>query len=680
MACGDCVADNDGEDMVDAPLRQGEKRGCTDCLCCIVFLAFWIGMVMIAGYSLAYGNVLRLVYGYDSYGNVCSQMNEKIENVTLSGMDMTDRPHVFFMDITQASASLEICVSKCPDKKLLLLEDIAAYSEENDVKLCRYDIEVDDYTNQEQDLMGPCPELVLDSKPILNRCIPNDVKELAEAQINDIVDFLNASEFISKALMDLYVARWWILGLCIISMVVAFIIMVLLHIIAQVIVWVIYVLSSVGSIAGTIALWVTYYYKKRAYDDTPPHQQLEMEADNVRTFLIFSICATVFTVILLLVILVMRKRISFAIELFHQAGKAISAMPLLLLQPFWTFIVLFVFFVYVAAVFVAIAATGEATLVEETGFVTYDPPKMVRYFWWYHLIGFIWTMEFLLACHQFVIAASVVTWYFTRNKKSFGSPILNSIWVLSRYHLGSMVFGAFIITLVKVPRAILLYIQAKLKGRESSVAQFILRCLSCCLWCLEKILKFINAHAYIVIAIEGKSFCPAARRALNCLISNALRVAAINCVGDFILFLGKLLVVCITALIGVAVLGYNEELHYYAIPVFLACIFAFMVASSYFSVYEMAVDTLLLCFCEDIRTNDGTADKPYFMETGLLEFVNDSTKKLNSMSKRRRTEAAGDEADAGGVVKPAETEALHSQPPAEVAEENEKAEEEEKKE
>ncbi|XP_071837695.1 choline transporter-like protein 1 isoform X3 [Apostichopus japonicus] len=670
MACGDCNAENDGEDMIDAPLRQGEKRGCTDCICCLVFIVFWIGMIVIAGYSLAYGNVLRLVYGYDSYGNVCSQKNEKIENITQSGMDMSDRPFVFFMDIKNPTDSLEICVSQCPNKTLLTSTDIQSYAKETDILLCNYHVAVDDYTEQERGLTGPCPAVVMDSQPILSRCIPNDVQTLAEAQISDIVDFLNASEFISKALMDLYVARWWILGLCLISMVVAFIIMILLHIIAQVIVWLIYVLSIVGSIAGTIALWVTYYYKKQAYEELPSHQQLVLDADNIKTFLIFSICATVFTVILLLVILVMRKRIAFAVELFHQAGKSLSAMPLLLLLPFWTFITLLVFFVYVAAVFVAIAATGEAMLVEKTGFVTYDPPKMVRYFWWYHLIGFFWTMEFILACHQFVIAACVVSWYFTRNKKSFDSPIINSMGVLMRYHLGSMVFGAFIITLVKVPRAILLYIQAKLKGREGSLAQFILRCLSCCLWCLEKILKFINAHAYIVIAIEGRSFCPAARRALNCLISNALRVAAINCVGDFILFLGKLLVVSITALIGVAVLGYNDELHYYAIPVFLACAFAFMVASSYFSVYEMAVDTLLLCFCEDIRTNDGSEDKPYFMESGLMEFVSNSTKKLNSRSKRRRKD---DEADGVGVVTPDEVVELKSQP-AEVTEEKEEQE------
>ena len=52
----------------------------------LVVLQFFI-----AGYSIATGNVIRLIYGYDSYGNICGMTNSKIENVTQSGMDMTDR-------------------------------------------------------------------------------------------------------------------------------------------------------------------------------------------------------------------------------------------------------------------------------------------------------------------------------------------------------------------------------------------------------------------------------------------------------------------------------------------------------------------------------------------------------------------------------------------------------------
>lgn len=38
-------------------------------------------------------------------------------------------------------------------------------------------------------------------------------------------------------------------------------------------------------------------------------------------------------VVILLIILVMRKRIALVMQLFHEAGKAVYAMPVLLLQP-----------------------------------------------------------------------------------------------------------------------------------------------------------------------------------------------------------------------------------------------------------------------------------------------------------------------------------------------------------
>jgi solute carrier family 44 protein 1 (choline transporter-like protein) len=55
----------------------------------------------------------------------------------------------------------------------------------------------------------------------------------------------------------------------------------------------------------------------------------------------------------------------------------------------------------------------------------------------------------------------------------------------------------------------------------------------------------------LLAAIFGYSFCRAGQQAFKHLSSNALRVAAINSVGDFVLFLGKALVVVATVLIGI---------------------------------------------------------------------------------------------------------------------------------
>ncbi|XP_041463983.1 choline transporter-like protein 1 isoform X1 [Lytechinus variegatus] len=617
-------------------LNPKKERHCTDILCMLLFICFWIGMFLIAGYAVVFGNVLRVVFGYDSYGNVCGQMNKPIENVSLSGMDMTDRPFVFFMDVRYPKDSLEVCVSQCPNRVLNSTTDYKTFAEETDSKICNYPVDLADYETAGVGINGPCPNVVFASKPIINRCVPQDLFVIAKEYIENIISFLNASELLSKALVDLYMARWIILALCAVSLVLSFIMVVLIHLVAQVIVWIIYFVSVIGSIAGTAVLWWTYVMKKKALDAVEPAMQLDADVRNVKAFLGFSIAATVFTVILFLIILVMWKRVAFTVELFGQAGKAIRAMPFLLIQPFWTFIILIIFFVYVTIVFIAISATGYPLVTEPHGYVTYNPPQPVRYMWWYHAIGFIWTAEFILACHQFVIAACVVDWYFTRDKKSFSSPILRSTGRLIRYHIGSMVFGSFIILLVKVPRAILMYIQYKLKDSQNPIAQCILKCLICCLWCLEKFLKFLNEHAYIIIAIEGDGFCSSAAKAFTVLLSNALRVAAINCVGDFVLFLGKLMVVAITAAIGVAIMGTMQQLMFYAVPVVVTCIFAYIIAGSMLSVYEMAVDTLLLCFCEDARINDGSPDKPYFMDRDLMEFVSNSTDTIDGLENKKR--------------------------------------------
>lgn len=81
---------------------------------------------------------------------------------------------------------------------------------------------------------------------------------------------------------------------------------------------------------------------------------------------------------------------------------------------------------------------------------------------------------------------------------------------------------------------------------KSSILYNILRCLTCCLWCLEKVINYLNKNAYTIVAIEGVSFCVAAHKAFNLIVKNALRVAMINSVGDFILLLCKLAIVVLS--------------------------------------------------------------------------------------------------------------------------------------
>jgi len=98
-----------------------------------------------------------------------------------------------------------------------------------------------------------------------------------------------------------------------------------------------------------------------------------------------------------------------------------------------------------------------------------------------------------------------------------------------------------IIAIVKTIRAVLVYLQKKAKKTENKIAQYVICIISCCMWCMEKCIKFLNKHAYILTAIYSYSFCKASRRAFFLLLRNILRVSAINMVASFLLIIGKVI-------------------------------------------------------------------------------------------------------------------------------------------
>lgn len=64
-------------------------------------------------------------------------------------------------------------------------------------------------------------------------------------------------------------------------------------------------------------------------------------------------------VILLIVMVIMRKRVALTIALFHVAGKVFIKLPLLVVQPLWTFICLMLFWAYWLMVLLFLGVSGE---------------------------------------------------------------------------------------------------------------------------------------------------------------------------------------------------------------------------------------------------------------------------------------------------------------------------------
>ncbi|KAM3612628.1 uncharacterized protein V6R79_011566 [Siganus canaliculatus] len=630
--------------------RPLEDRSCTDLPWFLLFTVFCVGMGAICGFTIVTGGAARLVFGYDSYGNTCGQRNEQLEGVRLSGLDHTDRKFVFFLDpcnidiVQRKIKSMALCVSLCPPEELKTYQDLKRFAMVNGSELCSYELAGHKYPGLPE-RFSKCPKLpVPPSKPlpVFNRCTPLDVScyaKFAEA----VVTFVSDNSVLHRLIAGVAASKEIIIGLCVLALVLSMILMIIIRYISAVLVWILTSLVVLGSLAGTSVLWWLYVDHRLYGNDTSTKtsrevkDEVEVHRDSGQALLVYAVAATVFTIILLLLMLFMRKRVALTIALFHVAGKVFIHLPLLTLQPFVTFFALLLFWIYWILVLLFLGTTGNPVQNEETGLTEFRLTGPLQYLTWYHAVGLVWITEFILACQQMTVAGAVVTYYFTRDKNRLPvTPILSSVLRLVRYHLGTVAKGSFIITLVKIPRLILMYIHNQLKGKENACARCLLKTCICCLWCLEKCLNYLNQNAYAATAINSTSFCTSARDAFVILVENALRVATINAIGDFVLFLGKILIVTSTAFAGVLLLNYQRDYAEWLLPLIIVCLFSFLVAHCFLSIFEIVVDVLFLCFAIDTKYNDGTPGKEFFMDKALMEFV-ESSRRLERAVERGRS-------------------------------------------
>ena len=215
----------------------------------------------------------------------------------------------------------------------------------------------------------------------------------------------------------------------------------------------------------------------------------------------------------------------------------------------------------------------------------------------------------------------------------------------------------------QIIRAVVGYAESKIKKlSDNQVMRCLLCCCKCCLWCLEKFMLFINRNAYIVCAIRSTHFLSSGKlifkdnihlisrcltvilyemrynniflqfsgkEAFTLIVSNAVRTFVLNKMVDFLLFLGKMVIVVGAGTVSYFVFsGYFPELigdngwkipqlNYSFTPIICIVIGTYFITTSFFNVYAMAVDTLFLCFLQDLKQNDGTPERPYFAPKGI---------------------------------------------------------------
>ncbi|XP_068158543.1 choline transporter-like 1 [Drosophila tropicalis] len=582
--------------------NRPKYRTCTDTFWLAIYILFWLFLIVIAIFSFVYGNPLRIINGYDSFGNTCGvKHNERFQGFPLSGMNTIDKPELFYFDVRELKKSLKVCVKSCPDKTLANANELLSYYTQSGSHLCKYDYSMDQLSKPSIandgkifNSLGPCPSFpIYESSSVLHRCVPKGTG----SQVKDLYNMLNNWDVAQQFLGDIY-STWHIIAMvCGLALLISIALVTMMHWLSRIVSWLICVLVIVASIALTVTLWYAYYKS----GESTQNSLLEEVVRNKQAVLTLAVLATITMIILVIIIYFIKSKLSGMTALFEEAGECMMNLPGLLIAPLLAFIVLVVFLSFWVVVVICLATAsfpGQSPIaIFDNTASLQQPPQLkqndthnvsdrveyadvgaLRSMFWIYVVGLIWTVEFIFACQQFALAAAVAFWYFG---KPTTTPTVYAIGKLIKYHLGTVAKGSFVITIFKIPRLILTYLYAKLKKGEDKGSECATCCLKCCIcgfWLLEKFIRFLNHNAYTVVAIESINFCPAAGIAWNAMATNALQVATINSIGDFILFLGKVIVASLCGLTGIIMLKDRPGLNFYMAPVILIIIFSFFIA------------------------------------------------------------------------------------------------------
>ncbi|KPP65219.1 choline transporter-like protein 2-like, partial [Scleropages formosus] len=640
------------------------NRGCTDVLCCILFVLALLGYFVVGIVAWSQGDPRKVIYPTDSSGQFCGQAGTRLEK----------KPFLFYFNIMKCASPLvllefqcpttQICVEKCPDRFLTLKKVVSSKNDQDYYKA---------YCKEGTDLSttilkdGLCPAMVIPSRPFTHRCFPALGKNKAGAVVvgnrtvfDDGSDMINSTDLLEGAkssnkvkelrlvamkIFEDYTRSWyWILLGLVIAMVVSLIFIILMRYLAGIMVWVMIVMAILVIGYGIVHCYMEYARLKQQPGSDITLQDIGLQTDFAvyleirQTWLAFMIILCILEVIIVLLLIFLRKRILIAIALIKEASRAIGYVMSSLFYPLLTFALVALVIAYwaITAVYplIFLSTSNEPVykVFNETDCPhsreTCDPKtfntsnisavcpdaqclfafyggetyyhKYLILFQFYNLFLFFWCANFVTALGQVTLAGAFASYYWALKKPDDlpAFPIFSSLGRALRYHTGSLAFGALILSIVQVIRVLLEYLDHKLKGEAG-------------------------------MAIYGKNFCSSARDAFFLLMRNIVRVAVLDKVTDFLLFLGKLLIVGLVGIFSFfffsgrikATEDVGFTLNYYWVPILTVVVGSYLIAHGFFSVYAMCVDTLFLCFCEDLERNDGSTDRPYFMSPELRDIL-----------------------------------------------------------
>lgn len=664
----------------------------------LLFLAI-VGYVAVGIIAWTHGDPRKVIYPTDSRGEFCGQKGTKnADKPFLFYFNIVKCASPLVL-LEFHCPTPQICVKQCPDRYLTFLSARNSRDFDYYKQFCVPGFK-NNKGVAEVLRDGECPAVIIPSKPLAQRCFPaiharkgvlmvgNETTyedgHGTRKNVTDLVEgakkankILEARQLAMQIFEDYTVSWYWIVIGLVIAMLLSLLFIVLLRFLAGVMVWVMIVMVILVLGYGIFHCYMEYSRLRGEAGSDVSLVDLGFQTDlrvylHLRqTWMAFMIILSILEVVIILLLIFLRKRILIAIALIKEASRAVGHVMCSMLYPLVTFFLLCLCIAYWASTSVFLSTSNVAVykIVDDTPCPLLGktcnpetfplnesrqcPNGRCQFAFYggestYHraLLGlqifnafmFFWLANFVLALGQVTLAGAFASYYWAMRKPDDmpAFPLFSAFGRALRYHTGSLAFGSLILAIVQIIRVMLEYLDQRLKAAQNKFAKFLMVCLKCCFWCLEKFIKFLNRNAYIMIAIYGTNFCTSARNAFFLLMRNIIRVAVLDKVTDFLFLLGKLLIVGSVGILAFFFFTHRirivqdtaPPLNYYWVPILTVIIGSYLIAHGFFSVYGMCVDTLFLCFLEDLERNDGSAERPYFMSSTLKKLLNKTNKKV----------------------------------------------------
>jgi len=552
------------------------RHHCTDVVCVFILSLGLLGLGLILRYANEHGDMRRLYHGLNFKGELC-------------GIDVPES-YLYWCqsgDNGLLDLSHPTCVNSCPTAK-------------GTSRSC-YNATLGSFA-----WVADYP-----TYPFAGRlCMPVDSWLTSQVSHTPLAHDLLAISQISRAWQPLLVSA----GL---ALVLGYAYLFFLNFAVGQIVWVcMAIMVLVSVLGGSYLIYASWPHGLDGKPDTGDET--------------WDICIGASSIVLGLAFLLIascRKRsIDMAIGCIEAACECIFDLPSLLFEPLVILTLKAASLGPMIAGFLWLLSCGK--VVDKGMYRILEYSDKEKAFILYYLFMLIWINELLSAVSHFVLAYVTTRWYFAPygracvGKGKWGLPafaVVQGFSVGFFYHLGTLSFGALVITFVRAFRMCLAYLEKVASDNGNCLGRCLAKVLFCCLTCFESCLEFLNNYAYMDVALNSSTFCDAARRA-TAVITNEISTLGALTGACWMFQLGGLGAITglgslLTGLMVRHVSVYNDPTSEFYVqdPVSLTIVAGFislLVAATFMIGFDTISCTILYCFAIEKHHTRTFAGKP----------------------------------------------------------------------